>query len=65
MEGVGQTTQDRLVGVGGNALDHQLVPRDAECERLAILEDAFGAPKDSCDSGLERRMPVRVDRVVM
>ena len=35
-----ETTQDRLVRVGGDAVDDQLVARDAEGDRRTILEQS-------------------------
>ena len=48
MQGFGESTQDRLAGIGGDAVDDQLMTRDAKGERRPALQEPrrqFGEPQ--------------------
>jgi len=65
MQRLRETAQDRLVGVGRDAVDDQLVARDAECEGRAILEQPFCALGHTGGCGFKGGMPDRVYGVLM
>ena len=57
---LGQATQDRLVGIGGDPLDNQLLTRDAEGKRCAILQQPVRAKGHRRRGWPERWMTARV-----
>ena len=65
VELLGEAAQDRLVRVGGDAVDDQLVARDAKRKGGTILEQPLGTLGHTGGGGTERGMPGGVHRVLV
>ena len=62
---LGEPAQHRVLGVGRDAFDDQLLPRHAERDQIAVAEQALDVPGDASGRGPEGRMPLRVHRVLV
>ena len=58
MQFFGETAENRVLGVRGDAFDNQLPSRDAEGQRRPILEQTMGPPQHAVDGRRERRVAV-------
>ena len=65
MQATGELREDGIFRVGGNAFDHELLPRDPQREERSLLEQMFGAPRHARCRGGKRRVTLRIHRVLM
>ena len=65
MQALGETPQHWLPGIGGDALDDELVPGHAKRYALAVLQEAAGPTHHRPRRGLERRVTRGVHRMLM
>ena len=65
MKAFSQAAQQRLIRVGGVALDDQLPPGDAKRDHRSIGQQSFGATGDRLNSRVERGVATRVHRVLV
>ena len=65
VESFGQASKHWMIGVGGDALDNQLPPGDAERDHLASLQQVRGAASHARRGGSERRMTARIHRMLV
>ena len=61
----GELGQHRVLRIGGDALDHQLLPRDAERECGAVFEQEPGAPGHARGRRRQRGMALRIHGVLV
>ena len=60
VEPLGQAAEDRMIGVGRDAVDDQLAQSDSEHQDRPRLEQPPGSTRDGGGGGLQRRVPARV-----
>ena len=65
MEPFGESSEDRLCGIGRNALDDELTARDTKGHLRPIDEQVRRARRDGLSRRFERRVPVRVHAVLV
>ena len=65
VEASGELGEDRVFGVGGDPLDDQLVPGDAEGQGPPLAEELDQAPQNPSRSGLKGGVTLGVHRVLV
>ena len=65
MQPTGEFGEEGVLGVGGNTFDDELLSGDAEGDGGAAFEEMLGATHDAAGGGGQRRMPLRVHRVLV
>ncbi len=65
VETLRQLLHERVVGIGGDPLDHDLRARDAQRDRAIAGHRRVQAPHDALDRRGKLRVPGRVDRVLL
>ena len=65
VEDFGKTTQHRVLGVGRDAFDDQLMPRDAKGNQGAIAQQALHLPRHPLGRGPERGVAQGIHRVLV
>ena len=65
MQALGEAPQDRLLRIGGDAFDDELVPGHAQRDALAAFKQPFGTAHDGSRRRLKRRMSGRIHRVLV
>ena len=61
----GEVTQNGVRFVGGDALDDQLSPRDADRQRGRLVEERGETTREIIDGREQQRMRTRIDRVLV
>src|SRR5439155_23280815 len=65
MQTTGELGEERVFGIGGNTFDDELLSGDAESDGRAPFEQMLGAACDARRGRSQRRMPLRIHRVLM
>ena len=65
MEILCQTTEDGLIGIGGDAVDDQLIARHAERDRRPVFQQPLGACRQPFGGRSERGVSGRIHGVLV
>ena len=65
MESLGELLEQRVVRIGGDTLDDELAPRDAERQHRALGEEPPQGARHRVGGAFEQRVSGRIDRVLV